>query len=650
MAFEDKRASSVRRFLNFSSQQFTKDNNIDRYKKAIVYSSEYLKAEADQEFYHKHIKHLIAAIDKELPKLPQNQLKSMLSTVKVLASLRKNTQVAMDGKLVMAKLYLRLDSLRDAVEMYYHLYSLSEKKSLRYLDLAIKYQHQIAKWPRQLVWTPLPSILHNQRTLLKKFYEEKAQALEDKHDWEVTAMTGLLAINLKLKRIAYDLWIKSVHHKHPTIPEIAVGIMLDDYLKARKWFKVEELVELSMQNGIKPKMGKKYFPLKKIYADALFNTSRLYHKMGKQEESYKQSKEFLKSFPQDKRQPDNVFRLTEVLLKLKKYVQAMEYFVILINNYQDSPLYYRSLLIAGNLAKKQGREKQAISFYGLFLKNFPKSPEIKKIVYELIYLYRGKLLYGDLRYVYNFMLLSDKFSRVEKQKVELWLMQLENKKGNKNAAQARAYKILASTNQNHQHKAIAIASLAEISYDKRDIKSLLDLRSKLNSKLPVYQNVYNQLAFYVADTTVYLAEKMVAAYKASPDKHLQYLINSFANERRGYLEACRFTNSNFCLPAFIGLINKCSNYQDAAKAIEPLVTSDTSGIAALNTKKKQFTIYLEDQKKFFTKRAMYGLRSGNVLSEWIANILLIFPDLSLQYVDGYFAGADFVQFDAVGNI
>ena len=93
----------------------------------------------------------------------------------------------------------------------------------------------------------------------------------------------------------------------------------------------------------------------------------------------------------------------------------------------------------------QGREKQAISFYGLFLKKFPTSPEIKRIVYELIYLYRGKLLYGDLRYVYNFMMASDKFSRVEKQKAELWSMQLENKKGNKNAAKDIAYKILASS-------------------------------------------------------------------------------------------------------------------------------------------------------------------------------------------------------------
>ena len=176
------------------------------------------------------------------------------------------------------------------------------------------------------------------------------------------------------------------------------------------------------------------------------------------------------------------------------------------------------------------------------------------------------------------------------------------------------------------------------------------MKSKLNSKLPVYQNVYNQLAFYVADMTIYLTAQTPNAYKTSPEKHVQYLISSFANERRAYLEACRFTNSNFCLPAFISLINKCSTYQDAVKVIEPLVTSDTNRVVALNTKKKQFITYLEDQRKFFTKRAMYGLRSGNVLNEWIANIMLIFPDLSLQYVDGYFAGADFVQFDAVGNI
>ena len=653
MAVEDKKVFAVRRFLVFSAQQFNKDSNIDKYKKAIVSSSEYLKEESDQEFYQKHILRLIGAIDKRMPTLPKQQLKSTLSTVKVLASLRKNTSAALDGKLVMAKLYLRLDLLQDAVEMYYHLYSLTDKKSMRYLDLAIKYQHQIARWSQNLVWTPMPSVLHNKRSLLKKLYTEKAQALADKHDWQVTAMAGLLAINLKSKKSAYDLWIKHIHHKHPTIPGIVVGIMLADYLKAGKWFNIEELVELSLQNGIKPvqpKNSKKYFPLKKIYADALFNTSRLYKKMGKQEESYRQSKEFLKSFPEDKRQPDNVFRLTEVLLKLKKYVQAMEYFVILINNYQDSPLYYRSLLIAANLAKRQGKEKQAISFYGLFLKNFPNSPEIKKIAYELIDLYRGKLLYGELRYVYNFILSSEKFTKVEKQKAELWSMQLENKKGNKNAAQEIAHKILVSPNQNHQHKAIAISSLAEISYDRREVKALLALKNKLNHKLPVYQNVYNQLAYYIADTTVYLGEQTLDAYQAKPDKHLKYLVDSFANERRSYLEACRFTNSNFCLPAFMGLVSKCSSYADATAAVENLLTADKSTLVVFENKKKQFISYLEDQKKFFNKRIIYGLRSGNVLSEWMANTMLLFPDLSLQYVDGYFARADFVQFDAIGGI
>ncbi|MDE3269992.1 MAG: tetratricopeptide repeat protein [Pseudomonadota bacterium] len=653
MAAATQKTRAVRRFLNLSAQQFAKDKSVDGYKKAIVFSSAYLKAASEQEFFQKHIARLVAVIAKTVPKLTKQQLKTTLSIVKLLASLRRDTQVAMDSKLVMAKIYLRLDSLRDAVDMYYHLYTLSDKKSSQFLDLAIKYQHKLAKWPRQLVWNPLPSILHNQRTLLKKLLEEKALLLADKHDWEITAMVGLLAINLKVKSVAYGLWLKNAHHKHPSIPDIAFGVMLDDYLKSAKWFDIEKIVELSLRSGInpkKPQTAKQYFPLKKIYADALFNTSRLYSKMGKQDESYKQATEFLKSFPEDKRQPENVFRLADIMLKTKKYVKAMEYFSVLINDYKDSAFYQHSLLIAGGLAKRQGRAKQAASFYGMFLRSFPNSPEIKKIVYELVYLYRGNLLYDELRFTYNFIISSDKFSLVEKQRAELWSMQLENKKGNKNVAQLIAHKVLANSNQSHQHKAIAIAILAETSYEKQDLKALRSLKSKLNSKLPVYQNVYNQLAYYIAATTVYLTEQASNTAQSSPDKYLQYLIKSFANERDGYLEACRFTNSNFCLPAFIGLVNKSVSYQDAVKVIEPLATAETAAVVALNAKKKQFIAYLEDQKKFFTKRTLHSLRSGNALSEWLANAMLLFPDLSLRYVDGYFAEADFVQFDAVGNI
>ena len=651
VAIGDKKALVARRILLFSQKVYDKDRDIETYKKAIIFSVKLLKTPSDIEKLSKHIDYLISSINKNLMTIPSANLPRILATVRKLVSLENETKTNTPAIILIAKLQLRMNDYKGAVDTYYYMFSLEGKKSTRFLDLAIKYQSIVANWSDEILWTARPAVLQSQRLFLKKMYKEKI-ALSKKPDWHIIALVGLLALNLKKTSEAYYLWINNLKHKHKNITDIAIGIILKDYMKKQDWIKTEALIRECMRFGLVPKINNKKIKIKKIYANALYQSSLIHEKEKRYEDSLAMATDFFKNYPKDARQAENTFRLAELHIILKKYTKAMSYFIVLSNKFQSSPYYPKSLLLAGNLAKMQSNEKIAIAFYNLYFRAFPNSNFVKtkSVVYELISLYKGLRLYSELQHVYNFIFSSAKFNQQEKHHIELEMMQLEERHGNVNSAKRIANKIIANASYSYRYKIRAIVILARGYYARRELAPLLNLKSKLNLKIKSYQNIYNELSFYIAESYDYLDDKSISIYQKTPSMYLQYLMDSFAKNRSNYLEACRYIGNNFCLPAFLSLIEDCDRFADKTAPVEPAAVDTKQEYTLFLSKKSQFLNYLKSQKNFFKKRAMLGLKSGNTIAEWLAKGLLTFPGLNLRYINGYFSEADFIQFNALGKI
>ena len=632
----------VRRLLVIAKKFYLQRRDSKEYRKIMHLSSNYLKSEADKKLLDKYIQFLINKESVALQAMQEQQLKQTLLLIKDMLSLQTSTAYTIVNKETLAEIYLRLNNLVGAVNIYYGLFKEMGGKTQKYIDSAIKYQHQLAQWPQTLVWQPQPRRLRAERLRLLKMYEQKAPLMA-KQDWHVIAQRGLLALNLNMKDKAWGLWVSSMQHANPKIAPLAIGRVLNDYLQSKFWIKAETLIKRCLRFAILPQVADKKMPLRKIYVDVVDKVIRFYLKTNNLAEAKSKSIEFFKLFPKDSHQPENLLRLAEILIKRREYIQAMFYLVELVNNYQNNNYFRQGLLLAANLAVKQADEQKAVVLYRLFYQHYPKDKAVRNVVLQLIKLYESLRLYGDLLVMYEYAFVSPLFSSMEKQKNEIAMMELEEKYGNSSKALGIAIRIMAQPRRDARHKAIAAGLLARYHYNRKDRTALVALESSLSAKRYEYKEVRNELSFYIAETQRFVSPQIIEKYEQKPVEFLRYLSSSFAQAKKNYLDVCKLATSRFCLASYLSLVDRCLTFVDAASTVELSAASTRQAYDVFTQDKKKLISYFESEKQYFRNASVKELQAGNAPFEWVAKSFVVSPELNLSYVNGYLSEPDFIQ-------
>ena len=633
----------ARQLLGLANKLYQKNKDAKHYQKIIHTCAKYLTGTKNKERLSKHVyKYLIVSETKNLATMSEAKLKQTLLIIKDLLKLQVHrTQIIASHKLI-AKIYLRLGNLREAIKIYYSLFQ--KHQVIADIDLALKYQHRVAKWPTKITWKKQPAILRADRLYLQRMYNQKL-SLQKTPSWYIIAQHGLLSINLGSKNKGYNLWLTHIDNRTPKLSEVAIGIVINDYLNNKKWLKIETIVQQCLRVKLVPKIKGKKINLNRIYSDALDNVINLHIKRNELSLAQRKGEKFYKLFPRDKRQAKNLFRLSEVFVKLKNYPQAMIYLNRLVTNYQGNIYYQKSLLRAANIAKLQGDEQRAMIFYRLFFKNYPKHQAIKTVVYQLRDLYLALRLYGDLQNIHTFITSSSIFTTIEKQRAEIASMEIEERYGSGKKARQIANRILLQTGRHPKDKALASSILARHYFSRKDLASLLKLENGLSRRVYEYKVPRNELSFYISESYSFVNDKIIKRYERQPTAFLKYLTNSFNMARKNHLEVCRLPQSRFCLPSYLRLVGRCSSFINAINTIELSAASSRQNYALFMQEKRQLITFLENQKKIFQVAAVREIQNGNATFEWIAKSLVQFPELNLSYINGYLAEPDYLEFN-----
>lgn len=634
----------VRRLLVIAKKFYNQTKDSKEYRRIMHLSSNYLKSDAEKKLLDKYIQFIINKESAQLQTMQAPRLKQTLILIKEMLRLQSTPAHIISSREKLARINLRLGNIAGAVSIYYMLFKTSGNKSLKYIDLAIKYQHQLAKWPVTVVWQEQPRQLRVARARLLKMYDQKTPLLMQK-DWRIIAQRGLLALNLNMKNRAWGLWISNMQYTNKQITPIAIGIVLSDYLSSKQWLKAEMLIKRCLQFAVTPQTNGKRMPLGKIHIDVLDSVIKLHLRSNNLEAAKAKSIEFFKLFPTATRQPENLLRLADTMIKTKEYATAMSYLIKLINDYQSNDYFRRGLLLAASLAIRQGNEQKATVFYRLFFHRYPQDKAVRATVLQLVKLYDALRLYGDLQVMYRFIFSSPLFSGIEKQNTEIATMELEEKYGSSSKALSIAKKIIAQPQRDPRHKAIAASLLARYHHARKDLKALAALAGSLSSKRQEYRAVRNELAFYIAENQHFVNPKIVEKYEQKPVEFLKYLTNSFALVKKNYLDVCKFSTSRFCLAAYLSLVDRCLVYVDAANTAELSAASTRQAYDIFMQNRKRLTDYFESQKQLFRNSSVKELQKGNASFEWVAKTLVVLPELNLSYVNGYLSEPDFIQLD-----
>ena len=632
----------VRRLLVIAQKSYRKTRDSKEYRKVMHLSSNYLKSEADKKLLDKYVQFLINKESVALATMPLPQLKQTLALIKDMLSLQTSTVYTSSNREKLAVIYLRLNNVAAAVNIYYSLFKERGGKALQYLDRAIQHQHKLAKWSEQLVWQPQVRQLRPERLRLLKMYEQKAPLLA-KQDWQVTAQRGLLAINLNMKDKAWGLWVNSMPQADKKIAPLAIAMVLDDYLQNKQWLQAEVLIKRCLRFSIAPHRATQKVPLRKIYTEVMDNVIKLHLSTNNLAAAKAKGIEFYKLFPRDNRQPENLLRLAQAMLRTREYVTAMFYLVKLINDYQNNSYFRKALLLAASLAIKQGDERKAVVFYRLFFNRYPKDRAIRNTVMQLIKLYHALSLYGDLLVMYEYVFTSPLFNEFEKRKNEIAMMELEEKYGSSAKARGMASRVMAQPRRDARHKAVAAGLLARYHYARKDRRALETLESRLSSVRYEYKEIRNELSFYIAEQHRFINAKIIESYEQKPVEFLNYLSKSFEQVKKNYLDVCKFPASRFCLASYLSLVDRCLTFVDAASTAELSAASTRLAYDVFTKNKKKLIAYFEAQKQFFRNASVRELQAGNAPFQWVAKSLVVSPELNLSYVNGYLSEPDFVQ-------
>jgi TolA-binding protein len=576
------------RILDLEAAQYASNKNVKPYQKALIsyqqmyetdgiigQNQEFAKAAAEKiRLRHRNLVAQLIARGKK----PSSDRRMKADAI-VVASVYLDGQAVESEKVPLktdiGRLYALNDQHAEAVRVFMELKAVSQPaQAQQYLLLAMQSQRVLAKWSARAPWSGVNKEAAPSRQVLAQMYEERLQATGS---WDDLAHLGLLYINLNQATKAYGIWTAALQ-KNTQGPhaQLAAGMMLETYKKARQWQNLENLARLAIKAQLVPVYQNQRLDAVALLGDALFEGGKEHFAATRWEQATQKLVEFIKTYRSDFRRPEGMFILGKAYHNDEKHPQSVETLFALVNEYPASPYDHDALLLGGSWSIPMAWEEQTIFFYQRFIDRYARDAKAPQIRMTLVDLYMGRELYGNAVRVHIAHVADSQVSRQEQIKSALAVMHIEERYGEARHAYWGVNKARELSSNNPAVLAEVLAFEARQAAAKNDYTKLRQLEAQLSGLGIQNRDAAEGLAmsrFVLADKEAEeTRQEIFNLEQTDPYKTLQSQYAVFLKTKASYEKVCAAGTSSYCGLAMLRLSETTRN---SLSAIENLSIPQT---------------------------------------------------------------------------
>jgi TolA-binding protein len=486
------------------------------------------------------------------------------------------------------RLYALNDQHAEAVRVFMALKTESQAaQAQQYLLLAMQSQRVLAKWSEKAPWSGVSKEAPQSRQVLAQMYEERLQTTGS---WDDLAHLGLLYVSLNQATKAYGIWTAALQ-KNTQGPhaQLAAGMMLETYKKARQWQNLENIARLAIKAQLIPVHQNQRLDAVALLGDALFEGGKEHFAATRWENASQKLAEFIKSYRSDFRRPEGMFILGKAYHNDEKHPQSVETIFALVNEYPASRFDHDALLLGGSWAIPMAWEEQTIFFYQRFVDRYARDSKAPQIRMTLVDLYMGRELYGNAVRVHAAHVADDQVSRQEQIKSALAVMHIEERYGEARHAYWGVAKARELSGNNPAVLADVLAFEARQAAAKNDYTKLRQLEAQLSGLGIQSRSASEGLAltrFVLADKEAEeTKQEIFNLEQTDPYKTLQAQYAVFLKTKASYEKVCAAGTSSYCGLAMLRLSETTRHSLSAIEDLSIPQTLEASIVQKFETQK-----------------------------------------------------------------
>lgn len=586
------------RILDLAYLQFQTSKNAIAYQNTLI-SMQQGATESGKESLTK----LIAGrhkqlIDQEIlraksPRVSPRQRRSTIGLVsRFIKTMPKGSSLENKYTLEIGNIYAINKQHRKAVVVYLGLADKNKENPVPYLNLAIKEQEILAKWPSSPSWNSAKPGPRNERITLVRIYKQKL--LVNPHNWTDVAQAGLLDIHLGRSNTAFNLWKKQLIESkqlHPIANQIA-GIMIDHYNKKKDWQNLEVISRTSISNGIRPIQNNRGLDAKLYLSIALYEGGKKLLVSNQFAEAETKLSDFVAKFPRSRRHAHGYFLLASALRGNNKHHQAIETLIGFTTKYPNTKWTKTAYLMGGDWSVEMAYEETTMSFYDKFQRRYRNDQATPRVREALNSIYLGRQLYGQASSLMREILADKRTKQERKNQILQRLLFVEENHGSEARAISIANEILSRRSSTAEMKAMALGTKARSASRNGDLAGVNKIHSQLNK---LSDSGDNQISDILGEVRMILAESHYKKYHKEFEvdnltlkNPTQTLVNFYARWKevaKHFRSVCQAEGTTHCAPALLRLAKISGNYISKVEDITINETLPEKEVNQFNIKK-----------------------------------------------------------------
>ncbi len=639
------------RILDLEAAQYQQSKNVKPYQKSLIAFQELFSTEgvlgANQDAPAK-------AQAEKIRLRHRNLISQMISSGKQASSESRTKSDAINAATVflnghaieaekvalktdIGRLYAMNNQHGEAVRVFLELKAESQGPAVQqYLLLAMQSQRVLAKWTERAPWQGLVQGQNPARQALAQMYEERLQTTGS---WDDLAHLGLLYIQLNQTAKAYAIWTNTLQkNAQGSQAQLAGGMMLNAYKKARQWQKLEDLSRIAIKMQMTPMVQSQRLDAVALLGDALFEGGKEHFTAARYEKSSEKLAEFTKVYKTDFRRPEGMFVLGKSYHMSDKHPLSVETLFALVNEYPACPFDHDALLLGGSWSMPMAWEEQTIFFYQRFSDRYArdaKAPQIRMILVEL---YVGRELYGNAVRAHAAQVADSQVSRVDQIKSALAVMHIEERFGEAKHAYWGANKARELSGNNPQVLAQVLAFEARQAASKNDFAKLRQLETQLSGLGIQDANASEGLAltrFVLADKeSEQTKQDIFNLEQTDPYQTLQAQYALFLKSKGSFEKVCAAGTSSYCGLAMLRLSETTRNSLSAIENLSVAQTLDESIVKKFDQQKLAIINVISQTSSQADSIALGISEKGETLPDWSQEIVVNSSEGNLDRAHG----------------
>jgi TolA-binding protein len=523
------------------------------------------------------------------------------------------------------RLYALNDQHAEAVRVFMELKAASQPaQAQQYLLLAMQSQRVLAKWSEKAPWSGVNKEAGQARQVLAQMYDERLQTTGS---WDDLAHLGLLYVSLNQATKAYGIWTAALQ-KNTQGPhaQLAAGMMLETYKKARQWQNLENIARLAIKAQLVPMYMNQRLDSVALLGDALFEGGKEHFAATRWEKATQKLAEFTKAYRSDFRRPEGMFILGKAYHNDEKHPQSVETLFALVNEYPASRFDHDALLLGGSWAIPMAWEEQTIFFYQRFVDRYGRDNQAPEIRMTLVDLYLGRELYGNAVRVHTAHVTDPQVSRQDQIKSALAVMHIEERYGEARHAYWGVTKARELSGNNPAVQAEVLAFEARQAASKNDYPKLRQIEAQLSGLGIQSRDASEGLAlsrFMLADKEAEETKQVIFNLEQTdPYKTLQAQYAVFLKTKASYEKVCAAGTSSYCGLAMLRLSETTRHSLSAIEDLSIPQTLESSIVQKFETQKLGIINVISQTAAQADVVALGISEKGDTLPVWSQEIMV----------------------------